>query len=148
MARAGGERCAGDEDVWGIYFTRRAGKMVLTSRVFGDGDISCASVMWGMSKQGGKSRDRMRDFVYTYLKDLKIEDRVTINMGQTGLAAANVSKSYDPETETVKYCVNLAAAGMSTVMAQGVCDHEIGTHLLRMMNEDYQVGKCFWKRHI
>jgi len=80
----------------------------------------------------------LRDTVAEYLAEHNIADKVEIRTVDNMLAAAYVSKSSDD-----KYVVNIANGSISTNMVQGICDHEVGTHLLRMMNDEHQV----WHGH-
>lgn len=79
--------------------------------------------------------EEMRDIVAEYLKDHNIEDKVEIRLVDNMLSAANVIK---PGADD-KYVVNIANGPISWNMVQGICDHEVGTHLLRMMNDEHQV---------
>jgi hypothetical protein len=79
--------------------------------------------------------EEMRGIVYEYLKEHNIEDKVDIRLVDGMLSAANVLKPGSEE----KYIVNIANGPMSWNMVQGICDHEVGTHLLRMMNDEHQV---------
>mmetsp|Transcript_116275 Transcript_116275/g.183847 ORF Transcript_116275/g.183847 Transcript_116275/m.183847 type:complete len:880 (-) Transcript_116275:173-2812(-) len=79
--------------------------------------------------------EELRDIVADYLKDHNIEDKVEIRLVDNMLAAANVTKPGADE----KYVVNIANGPISWNMVQGICDHEVGTHLLRMMNDEHQV---------
>jgi hypothetical protein len=79
--------------------------------------------------------EELRDIVAEYLKDHNIEDKVEIRIVDNMLSAANVLKPGADE----KYVVNIASGPISWNMVQGICDHEVGTHLLRMMNDEHQV---------
>jgi len=79
--------------------------------------------------------EEMRGIVAEYLKDHNIEDKVDIRLVDNMLSAANVIKPGADE----KYVVNIANGPISWNMVQGICDHEVGTHLLRMMNDEHQV---------
>uniref|UniRef100_A0A7S4V2H1 Uncharacterized protein n=1 Tax=Alexandrium monilatum TaxID=311494 RepID=A0A7S4V2H1_9DINO len=81
------------------------------------------------------SAEDLRDIVATYLQEHNVEDKVEIRIVDNMLAAANVVKPSPDE----KYVVNIARGSISKTMVQGICDHEVGTHLLRMMNDEYQV---------
>eukprot|EP00392_Amoebophrya_sp_AT5.2_P003768 g3773.t1 len=82
------------------------------------------------------SAEELREFVLDYLRELKLEDKVSLKIAKAGLAAACCTKNFQDGRNT--YEIMLSSGSMSKIMAQGVCDHEIGTHLLRMMNEDLQ----------
>lgn len=79
--------------------------------------------------------EEMRTIVAEYLKEHNIEDKVEIRLVDNMLSAANVIKPGADE----KYVVNIANGPISWNMVQGICDHEVGTHLLRMMNDEHQV---------
>lgn len=79
--------------------------------------------------------EELRAIVADYLKDHNIEDKVEIRLRDNMLSAANVAKPGADE----KYVVNIANGPISWNMVQGICDHEVGTHLLRMMNDEHQV---------
>lgn len=79
--------------------------------------------------------DELKDAVAQYLKDLNIDDKVDIHVREGMLSAANVCKPGADE----KYVVNISNQPISRNMVQGICDHEVGTHLLRMMNDEHQV---------
>lgn len=79
--------------------------------------------------------EELQEIVAEYLKDHNIDDKVEIRIVDNMLAAANVVKPSADE----KYRVNLANGPISKNMVQGICDHEVGTHLLRMMNDEHQV---------
>lgn len=81
------------------------------------------------------SVDELRAAVAQYLKDLNIDDKVEIHVRDGMLSAANVCKPGPDE----KYVVNISNQPISRNMVQGICDHEVGTHLLRMMNDEHQV---------
>lgn len=81
------------------------------------------------------SPEELRDIIWDYLKDHNIEDKVDIKLVDSMLSAANVCKPGADE----KYVVNIANGPISWNMVQGICDHEVGTHLLRMMNDEHQV---------
>jgi len=73
--------------------------------------------------------------VQQYLEDLNVEDKVEIRTNPNMLSAANiVNKSSEG-----KYIVNLTENSVSERMVESICDHEIGTHLLRMLNNEHQV---------
>jgi hypothetical protein len=80
----------------------------------------------------------MKAAVEAYVKDLGVEDKVDIRIVESAMSAANVVK---PGFEG-KYIVNIANAPISTNLVPGICDHEVGTHLLRMMNDEHQVWHC------
>mmetsp|Transcript_30720 Transcript_30720/g.60350 ORF Transcript_30720/g.60350 Transcript_30720/m.60350 type:complete len:914 (+) Transcript_30720:232-2973(+) len=84
------------------------------------------------------SAKELQDTVAQYLAEHNIADKVEIRIVDSMLAAAYVSKSSDD-----KYVVNIANCPISSSMVQGICDHEVGTHLLRMMNDEHQV----WHGH-
>ena len=79
--------------------------------------------------------EEMASTVAAYLREHNIEDKVEIRIVDSMLSAANVVKPGENE----KYVVNIANSPFSKSMVQGICDHEVGTHLLRMMNDEHQV---------
>merc|ERR1712012_812328 len=81
------------------------------------------------------SAQEMCDAVTDYLKELGIDDKVEVRIVENMLSAANVEKPSPDE----KYRVNICGGLISRNMVQGICDHEVGTHLLRMMNDEHQV---------
>jgi len=81
------------------------------------------------------SAEEMRDTVATYLQEHNVDDKVEIRIVDSALSAANVVKPGPNE----KYIVNINHGPVSQNMVQGICDHEVGTHLLRMMNDEHQV---------
>jgi len=80
------------------------------------------------------SAEEMRGIVAEYLKDHNVEEKVEIRVVERMLSTANVVKP-GPDG---KYIVNIAAAPISKNQVAGICDHEVGTHLLRMMNDESQ----------
>eukprot|EP00928_Gymnodinium_smaydae_P017290 TRINITY_DN16608_c1_g1_i1.p1 TRINITY_DN16608_c1_g1~~TRINITY_DN16608_c1_g1_i1.p1 ORF type:complete len:1042 (-),score=188.26 TRINITY_DN16608_c1_g1_i1:94-3219(-) len=81
------------------------------------------------------SAEKMRDTVAAYLQDLNLEDKVEIRVVEGMLSAANVVK---PGTDGAKYIVNISSTPIAANLVPGICDHEVGTHLLRMMNDEHQ----------
>lgn len=79
--------------------------------------------------------EELREIVESYLKDLKIEGMVDIEVVDTALSAACVVKP----ALNGKYVVRLKNKPISRNMILSICDHEIGTHLLRMINDEHQV---------
>jgi len=91
-----------------------------------------------MLKQQGKemtTAEELRDVVSSYLQEQGIEDKADIRIVDSLLSAATVVKPLADE----KYIVNISKAGVPSTNVQGICDHEVGTHLLRMMNDEHQV---------
>eukprot|EP00397_Hematodinium_sp_SG-2012_P003020 GEMP01003028.1.p1 GENE.GEMP01003028.1~~GEMP01003028.1.p1 ORF type:complete len:873 (+),score=169.69 GEMP01003028.1:1594-4212(+) len=76
--------------------------------------------------------------VRQYLEDLNLEDKVEIRTSPNMMSAANVVK---PSPDG-KYIVNLTQHAVSEPMVKSICDHEIGTHLLRMLNDEHQAWHC------
>jgi len=72
--------------------------------------------------------------VQHYLEDLNVDDKVEIRTRPNMLSAANI---VNPSQEG-KYIVNLTENSVSEQMVESICDHEIGTHLLRMLNDEHQ----------
>lgn len=89
-------------------------------------------LMYGEEKA---SCEELRDLVSAYLKDPNIDDKVEIRLVEGMLSAANVVKPSPDE----KYVVNIARGPVSRPILESICDHEVGTHLLRMMNDEHQV---------
>lgn len=89
------------------------------------------------------SAEELRDIVAEYLKEHNIEDKVEIRIVENMLSAANVLKPGADE----KYVVNITNNPISWNMVQGICDHEVGTHLLRMMNDEHQVWHGIRERY-
>lgn len=88
--------------------------------------------LYGQEKCGAAE---LSDTVAAYLREHHIEDKVDIRIVDGMLSAANVYKEGPDE----KYIVNIGSEGIARNMVQGICDHEVGTHLLRMMNDELQV---------
>jgi len=88
--------------------------------------------LYGEEKCGAAE---LSDTVAAYLREHHIEDKVDIRIVDGMLSAANVYKEGLDE----KYIVNIGSEGIARNMVQGICDHEVGTHLLRMMNDELQV---------
>merc|ERR1712150_269881 len=87
--------------------------------------------MYGEEKITPGEMERM---VSSYLKDHGIDDKVEIRIVDSMLSTANVAQAGEG-----RYVVNIANGPVAKTMAQGICDHEVGTHLLRMMNDEHQV---------
>jgi len=87
-----------------------------------------------LSGQDKISAEEMQDTVAKYLKEQGIEDKVEIRVVESMLSAANVSSAGEG-----RYYVNIANGPVAKTQVQGICDHEVGTHLLRMMNDEHQV---------
>lgn len=83
--------------------------------------------------------DELRQKILQYLKDHNMMDRVKVRIVENGLSAASVNKAYCPKRGRHFYTVNIAKVPFSSNMIQGTCDHEIGTHLIRMRNDEMQV---------
>ncbi|CAE8677750.1 unnamed protein product [Polarella glacialis] len=89
------------------------------------------------------SSEELRDLVADYLKEHNVEDKVEIRIVEGMLSAANVVK---PSPDK-KYIVNIAKGMISKPIIHSICDHEVGTHLLRMMNDEHQVWHGFRDRY-
>jgi len=87
-------------------------------------------LMYGEEKV---SSDVLHDLIADYLKDHNVEDQVEIRIVEGMLSAANVV------TGDGKHIVNIAKGPVSKSIIESICDHEVGTHLLRMMNDEHQV---------
>lgn len=75
------------------------------------------------------------DAMNAYLVDLKLSDKAEVRLVDDMFSAASVVK---PSTQG-KYVVRIKNCPCSLTMIQGICDHELGTHLLRMVNNETQV---------
>jgi hypothetical protein len=93
------------------------------------------SFMQKLYGEGKMTAEQMRDTIAAYLKDHNIEDKTEIRIVDGMLSAANVVK---PGQEGAKYIVNIASGPIAENLVPGICDHEVGTHLLRMMNDEHQ----------
>eukprot|EP00927_Polykrikos_kofoidii_P073872 TRINITY_DN6988_c0_g2_i1.p1 TRINITY_DN6988_c0_g2~~TRINITY_DN6988_c0_g2_i1.p1 ORF type:complete len:633 (-),score=67.28 TRINITY_DN6988_c0_g2_i1:73-1935(-) len=82
------------------------------------------------------SVEELQILVVAYLVDLQIEDQVEVRVFDGMSSAASVSTR---RQVTDKFVVKLRNRPCPRRMIQGICDHEIGTHLLRMKNDEQQV---------
>lgn len=96
-------------------------------------------IMYGEEKV---SSDELRDLIADYLKEHNIEDKVEIRVVEGMLSAANVASLGEG-----RYAVNIAEGPVSKPIIQSIADHEVGTHLLRMMNDEHQVWHGFRDRY-
>ncbi|CAJ1440353.1 unnamed protein product, partial [Effrenium voratum] len=78
--------------------------------------------------------EELRQMVADYLKEHNVDDKVEIRLVEGMLSAANVATIGEG-----RYAVNIANGPVSKPILQSICDHEVGTHLLRMMNDEHQV---------
>lgn len=92
--------------------------------------------MQGIYGGGQMTAEELQDMAADYLREHNIFHRVNIVVQDEMLCAASVLK---PAFSDEKYTLNLATTPPSCRMVQGICDHEIGTHLLRMINDEHQV---------
>jgi len=53
-----------------------------------------------------------------------------------------------PKSDGDKYIINVSCKPISRCIIQGLCDHEIGTHLLRMINDEQQEWHGNRERHL
>lgn len=88
-------------------------------------------LMYGEEKAESQE---LKDLVAGYLKEQNVEDKVEIRLVDGMLSAANVATLGEG-----RYVVNIANGPVSKPILQSICDHEVGTHLLRMMNDEHQV---------
>lgn len=88
-------------------------------------------LMYGEEKADSQE---LKDLVAGYLKEQNVEDKVEIRLVDGMLSAANVATLGEG-----RYVVNIANGPVSKPILQSICDHEVGTHLLRMMNDEHQV---------
>lgn len=79
------------------------------------------------------SPEELKGTVEQYLQELGLQDKAEVRVNDKMLSAANVVQNDD------RYVVNITAQQVSKNMVQGICDHEVGTHLLRMANDEHQV---------
>lgn len=79
--------------------------------------------------------EELHAVILEYLRDHNLEDKVEIRIVEGMLSAANVLKGQTDE----KYVVNIAKGPISKPIIQSIADHEVGTHLLRMMNDEHQI---------
>lgn len=89
------------------------------------------------------SAEQLRDIVQKYLQEHNVEDKTDVRIVEGMLSVASVAKSGSDD----RYVVNLGAKPCSKAQVQGICDHEVGTHLLRMMNDDNQIWHGCRKRY-
>lgn len=80
------------------------------------------------------SAEEMKEKAESYLKALNIEQRVDISINDGMLCCASV---FNPGGSG-KYVLNISSNPVSRSMVQSILDHEVGTHLLRMMNDESQ----------
>eukprot|EP00930_Biecheleria_cincta_P058120 TRINITY_DN43972_c0_g1_i1.p1 TRINITY_DN43972_c0_g1~~TRINITY_DN43972_c0_g1_i1.p1 ORF type:complete len:985 (-),score=223.44 TRINITY_DN43972_c0_g1_i1:64-3018(-) len=79
--------------------------------------------------------EELHSVILEYLRDHNLEDKVEIRIVEGMLSAANVLKGQ----ADAKYVVNIAKGPISRPIIQSIADHEVGTHLLRMMNDEHQI---------
>eukprot|EP00927_Polykrikos_kofoidii_P015748 TRINITY_DN17039_c0_g1_i1.p1 TRINITY_DN17039_c0_g1~~TRINITY_DN17039_c0_g1_i1.p1 ORF type:complete len:756 (-),score=120.91 TRINITY_DN17039_c0_g1_i1:550-2817(-) len=79
----------------------------------------------------------LQNVVLAYLENHGLKDLVAVRMDDALLSAASVTRP----SPRGKYVLNMCAALISRGMVQGVCDHEIGTHLLRMISDERQAWR-------
>lgn len=108
------------KNVLNLVMTEHDGSEAYMTKTYSGDRITCDELV-----------SRVRD----YLEDLNLLDKVEIRTWPNMLSAANVVK---PAPEG-KYIVNLTQNPVTEVMVESICDHEIGTHLLRMLNNEHQV---------
>lgn len=75
----------------------------------------------------------LKEVVQQYVRDLGLEDKAVVRVNDKLMSAANVVRAER------RYIVNVTPEEVSKQMVQGICDHEVGTHLLRMVNDEHQV---------
>jgi hypothetical protein len=74
--------------------------------------------------------------IQTYLDECGLAERVDVLVDENMCSPANVMQS---TSDDGKYVINVSSEPVSEHIIQGLCDHEIGTHLLRMVNDELQV---------
>lgn len=80
------------------------------------------------------SADELKIHVENYLNEHNILQRAEVSINDGMLCCASV---FNPGRGQ-KYVVNISSSPVSCSMVQSILDHEIGTHLLRMMNDEAQ----------
>mmetsp|Transcript_8047 Transcript_8047/g.18806 ORF Transcript_8047/g.18806 Transcript_8047/m.18806 type:complete len:539 (-) Transcript_8047:50-1666(-) len=96
------------------------------------GPTAFMSKLYGTEKI---SAENHRAAILRYVEELGLEEKVEVRIVDDLLSAANVIK---PSPED-KFVVNVCGGPVAQSHVKGICDHEVGTHLLRMMNDEHQV---------
>lgn len=99
-----------------------------------------------MKQAYGQSNDKcspeeFRDAALAYLQRLGLENQAEVKIVSMPLAMASVTKLES------KYVVSIANTPVPRKMVTNILDHEVGTHLLRMMNDEHQVWYQSRKNH-
>eukprot|EP00746_Dinoflagellata_sp_MGD_P090625 gnl/MRDRNA2_/MRDRNA2_35805_c0_seq1.p1 gnl/MRDRNA2_/MRDRNA2_35805_c0~~gnl/MRDRNA2_/MRDRNA2_35805_c0_seq1.p1 ORF type:complete len:627 (+),score=76.65 gnl/MRDRNA2_/MRDRNA2_35805_c0_seq1:116-1996(+) len=89
------------------------------------------------------SAEEFRDAAVAYLHRLGIENKAEVRVTSMPLAMASVSSA----GKDSKHIVSITNSPVPRKMITNILDHEIGTHLLRMMNEEQQVWYHCRKKH-
>ena len=71
-----------------------------------------------------------------YLSLLGLEDLVDVETSPSAVSVACVSRSLSGQS---KHKIFISPLPVSASIVESVCAHEIGTHLLRMLNDEHQV---------
>ena len=75
----------------------------------------------------------LRKIVFDYLSLMGLQDSVDVEISMSPVSVASVSRgSSRPK-------VHISALPVSASIVKSVCAHELGTHLLRMLNDDHQM---------
>ncbi|CRG99999.1 conserved Plasmodium protein, unknown function [Plasmodium relictum] len=83
-----------------------------------------------------------KNYIMKYLQSSGIKDKVKIEFKENTLSAVQVFKRGNT------YFIQLQSQDIQKKLMQSLCDHEIGTHLLRMINhqnnnlEKYNINSC------
>lgn len=88
---------------------------------------------------GTLDSDDLFDAIQAYVDDLNLMERVNICIVEQLLSIACVNK-FSNES---KFQIKIRSGALSGATVQSICDHEVGTHLLRMVNDESQT----WHRN-
>ena len=84
----------------------------------------------------------LRNRVIAYIDSLALADQVNVEKSTSAVTLATVVKPGGGAAHNAKHTVYLTGSPVAASAVAGICAHEVGTHLLRMMNNDHQV----WSR--
>jgi hypothetical protein len=74
----------------------------------------------------------LRNIVLNYLSLMGLQDSVDVEISMSPVSVASVSRGTRPK-------VHISPLPVSASIVKSVCAHELGTHLLRMLNDDHQM---------
>ena len=74
----------------------------------------------------------LRNIVLNYLSLMGLQDSVDVEISMSPVSVASVSRGTRPK-------VHISPLPVSVSIVKSVCAHELGTHLLRMLNDDHQM---------